>query len=232
MQRAAKKLITQLQNAGLAKHILPKKDLTSKFANGNMGTFVPPIQKLTIVYNHPGAGHGGDSRGMVDFIHTQLAELAARRPYVEFEVVQRPSAPAELQALYVNGGLKRHVCYRLTQADILKHAEYLCDTSAAPNVPKLIEKEESTVIAEAGEKAPWVRTRKTPRGSGNEARKINLKMTDHLDFKPSYWKHVKATDWKTVGRPTDRKFTWPVLHVGPNPPPVWSPFSAERTFKP
>ncbi|KAI8619998.1 hypothetical protein BC830DRAFT_1051250, partial [Chytriomyces sp. MP71] len=95
------------------------------------GVFVPPIRKLTLFYNHPGIGHGGDSRGMVDFVHTKLVSLAERRPYVEFEVVPRPSAPAEIQAFYTNGAVKRHICYRLTADEVLRHAEYMCDTNAS-----------------------------------------------------------------------------------------------------
>ncbi|KAJ3066929.1 39S ribosomal protein L51, mitochondrial [Podochytrium sp. JEL0797] len=222
MQRAAKKLITQLQEAGLQKQILPVKDTTSYFQNGAKGVFVAPIRKVTLYYNH----FRGDSRGMVDFVHTRLSSFALAHPHVEFCVAPRHgSTPAELQGFYVGGQLRRHVCYRLDAATVERHLAYLCDTNAVGEA-LLEEAEEKPLPTE------WKRSRKTPRGMTENKNDIDIKTSSQTHFDKAHWKHVKATDWKTVGRPADREYPWPVLSGGGVKEHHWSPFKAEETFKP
>ncbi|KAI9339926.1 cytochrome P450 [Obelidium mucronatum] len=203
---------------------LPNK--TSYFQNGSKGVFIPPIRKLQLFYNH----NSGDSRGMVNFMHTHLIPFATALPHVEIQVSPRKGAPAEIQAFYVGGQVRRHVCYRLDADTIQRHAQYLCDTNAVGEALEVVvEKKED---AEEGVVKEWVRRRKTPRNQTQKFQDINLKTTGETDFKPHYWKHVKQTNWKTVGRPADRKYTWPVLSGGQPKEHYWSPFTAEETFKP
>ncbi|KAJ3024953.1 UNVERIFIED_CONTAM: hypothetical protein HDU68_007632 [Siphonaria sp. JEL0065] len=227
MKRAAHRLIGKLQEAGLQKQILPVKDTTSYFQNGSKGVFVPPVHKLVVYYNHG----SGDSRGMVDFVHLKLVDFAKTNGHVVVQVTPRAGAPAELQAFYVGGQVRRHVCYRLDAASIEKHANYLLNSNAV-GAKLVVEKEDIASESIFHEIPEFVRRRKTPRNQSNKFQNINLKTTGETDFKPQYWKHVKQTDWKTVGSPTDRKYVWPVLSGGQLKEHYWSPFNARETFKP
>ncbi|KAJ3377414.1 hypothetical protein HDU84_008668, partial [Entophlyctis sp. JEL0112] len=243
MDRAARAFIADMRASfpALSKRLALGKPAaaspTSRLQAGAASTFVPSIRKLVVYYNTPAIGHGGDARGMVDFIHTALVALARRRPYVAVEVAFRSSAPAELQAVYADGSVRRHVCYRLSSVDVLRHAEHLCDLAGSSvRVPDALPvglPEEPT--GETTENpAEWKRTRKTPRGSGKERRCVDLRTVPHLEFRPWDWKSVKQTDWKTVGRPDDRKYTWPVLSGGRKRETYWSPFTCppEERFRP
>ncbi|ORY44766.1 hypothetical protein BCR33DRAFT_716728 [Rhizoclosmatium globosum] len=163
---------------------------------------------------------------MLDFLHTNLVPFAKAHPHVEICVTPRLSAPAEIQAFYVGGQVRRHICYRLDAGSVERHAQYLCDTNAVGEALEVV-KEEKEDVSDV-----WVRQRKMPRGKTMKQQDINLKTTGETDFKPQYWKHVKATNWKTVGRPADRKYTWPVLSGGAKKDYFWSPFGAQETFKP
>ncbi|KAJ3100045.1 39S ribosomal protein L51, mitochondrial [Phlyctochytrium planicorne] len=218
-------LIQRLRASGLGKKMLPDKNLTPRFQNG-VGCFIPQIQKVVVHYDHPREGAGGDSAGMVDFIHRHLIPLAEKRPYVEICVQPRKQSPPELIAHYLDGTFRRHICYKLPAKDILRQFNYLCDT------------------APVGEKRPdgnppfntdtevqvWVRRRKNPRGSGKEGQ-IDLKSTQASDWKKKYWRAVHGKDWKTIGRPTDRDFTTPVLSGGKKPQ-LWDPFHSSTLFRP
>ncbi|KAJ3322966.1 39S ribosomal protein L51, mitochondrial [Blyttiomyces sp. JEL0837] len=215
-------LIRKLQDSGLDKRILPTKNLDSVWHNGT-GAFVPTIRKVTIHYDHPRMGAGGDSRGMVDFIHDILPGIAKERPYVEFSVQPRPQSPPELIAYYMNGTVQRHVCRHLMPSEIKRHANYLCDTvSHGP-------KEIPAPQPEANEDQP-TRRRRQPRGWAKSV-VANLKETGRTDWDRSFWKGVRALDWKTIGRPTDRKFTKPVL-PSKGDQDAWDPFHAQETYRP
>ncbi|KAI8850816.1 hypothetical protein BC829DRAFT_388371 [Chytridium lagenaria] len=219
-------LIQKLKAAGLGRKILPDKNLTPRFQNG-IGCFIPQIRKIVVHYDHPRLGAGGDSAGMVDFIHSHLFACAEKRPYVEICVQPRKKSPPEFIAYYMDGSMRRHVCYRLAARDILHQFNYLCDTlplgEAKAEEPQLGN-------ADASAENVWVRRRRFPRGSAKETG-IDLKRTDRTDWKAQYWQGVHGKDWKTIGRPTDRKFPTPVL-TGGKKQPLWDPFHAESTFKP
>ncbi|KAI9350060.1 hypothetical protein DFJ73DRAFT_832970 [Zopfochytrium polystomum] len=223
------KLVRELVEVGGLKKLLPAKDLGTHRHNG-VGAFVPEIRKVDIYYDVPRHGAGGDSEGMVQFIQTCLVQMARERPYVEFSVQRRKQAPAELIAYYVNGGIKRHVCYRLSAAEILSQANYLCDTSAlgavpqTPNPPRL----------ETVDKDGWpIRRRKNPRGSA-KLQVTDLQAIGRTDWTKSFWKAVHGKDWKTVGRPTDIRYPWPIIKTSPSNDPnrPWDPFTAAERFRP
>ncbi|KAJ3211542.1 hypothetical protein HDU67_004445 [Dinochytrium kinnereticum] len=217
-------LIQKLKVSGLGRKILPDKNLTPRFQNG-IGCFIPQIRKVVVHYDHPRLGAGGDSTGMVEFIHKHLITCAESRPYVEVCVQPRKKSPPELIAYYMDGSMRRHVCYRLDSRDILRQFNYLCDT-----LPLGEKKAEEPQNNPENVPTEWVRRRKFPRGSAKES-EIDLKRTDRTDWKTAYWRSVHGKDWKTIGRPTDRKFPTPVL-TGGKKQPLWDPFHAETTFKP
>ncbi|KAJ3412176.1 39S ribosomal protein L51, mitochondrial [Chytridiales sp. JEL 0842] len=218
-------LIVKLRQAGLQKRLFPAKDLTS-----HKKAFVPEIRKLVLHYDYPRLGAGGDSKGMVEFIQNRLPAIAQSRPYAEFAVQRRPNSPPELIAHYMNGSIKRHICYKLSMQEVERHAQYLCNTSATkPPKPALTGEE---VVEVSSEPKEYVRKRKNPRGSAKEA-EIDFKTADHAEWKHRYWRSVRKHEWKTVGQPSDRKYPTPVLRGGEtSPSPVWNPFTSEKTFRP
>ncbi|KAL2918614.1 39S ribosomal protein L43, mitochondrial [Polyrhizophydium stewartii] len=123
-----KRFIRQLKalEPKLQKKLLPEKDLDSRPVNG-VGAFVPPICRLTLFYDSPRHGAGGDSRGMVDFLTSQLLDNAAKRPYVEFSVTHR-SGPPELLATYSNGTQRSILVKRKTPSEIQKSLDLLCNS--------------------------------------------------------------------------------------------------------
>lgn len=122
----ARALIQKLKENGLSKRILPKINLSSQTVNG-AGAYVPAICKLVLFHNPPRPGSGGDSVGMVDYIHTKLPYLAKERPYVEI-VVQKRNGPPEIQAYYNNGNVKNIVVKRWDKKQISEQLERVCDS--------------------------------------------------------------------------------------------------------
>ena len=174
---------------------------------------------------------GGDSKGMVEFIKSQLPDFARSRPYVEFNVQQRFGAPAELIAYYMNGSIKRHVCYHLSSKQVYQQIKYLCDTSAVGEAKNYDDKQSSDELVVKEEKEEWIRRRKNPRGSKKEII-VDIRTTGSAEWKNSYWKSIKQINWKLVGRPTDRKFPLPVIRSGISTEPAWDPFHSKNTFRP
>ncbi|KAJ3175370.1 39S ribosomal protein L43, mitochondrial [Irineochytrium annulatum] len=212
-------LIKRLRAAGLYKKILPDKKVGTWTEKG-IGAFVPQIRKVVLHYNHPRHAAGGDSAGMVEFIKKDLIPLAKDRQYVEFCVQPRNKSPPELIAYYVNGTIKRHVCYKLTATQIRQHMNYLCDTAGVGS------KEEPQV--EEVKPEGFVRQRKFVRGH-EKLTDIDLKTTGKTDWQTFYKKKVKHTDWKKVGRPWDKRFARPVIRAAPEN--SWNPY-AGPLFKP
>lgn len=98
----AKLLLEQIQAVpGLGK-ITRNPILTSHGVNGYK-SYVPQINRITILYDHPRLNGGGSSKGLVDFIKTRLPSIASAYPYVEFAVQNAPKRWPELRAVYANG---------------------------------------------------------------------------------------------------------------------------------
>jgi hypothetical protein len=207
--------------------ITTQQDLSSQ-----KKAFVPELRKLVIHYDNPRIGAAGDSKGMVEFIQSRLPQLAQNRPFAEFAVQKRPNSPPELIAYYMNGSIKRHICYRLDGKQIEKHAKYLCDTAAAGKPTPAMTGEEEENLEAVASVEKWVRTRKNPRGATKEAN-IDIKAAEHDEWKHRYWKNIRKVDWKSVGRQSDRKYPVPVLRSEEaSPVKPWDPFTADKTFRP
>ncbi|KAI8920761.1 hypothetical protein DFJ77DRAFT_447253 [Powellomyces hirtus] len=124
-----RELIRKLQNApGLAKRILPVKDLTSRGHNGAGLTFVPQITKLVLRYDHPRLGAGGSSTGMVAFLTSQLPAVARARPYVEICVQPRNAVPPHILATYASGKKTLVPCAGLSAKEVAAKVAFLCDS--------------------------------------------------------------------------------------------------------
>jgi lysophospholipase L1-like esterase len=103
--------------------------LTSKAVNG-VGTFVPAICKLVLRQNPPRPGAGGDSKGMVEYIHENLRELTKSRPYAQIQV-QNYRGPPKVIAFYNNGSNQIINVSRWKKQDIAKAVARVCDTSGS-----------------------------------------------------------------------------------------------------
>eukprot|EP00842_Homolaphlyctis_polyrhiza_P000381 jgi/Hompol1/1343/HPOL_005570-RA len=119
---------------GLKNKLLPQKDLSSVAVNGS-GSYIPPICRLTLTYDPPRIGAGGDSKGMVDYLQQSLPQFAASRPYAEFAVVNQRGPPT-LIATYNNGSQRQFNCQRLSAAKVDKAVKALCDSVGASHAAR------------------------------------------------------------------------------------------------
>lgn len=76
------------------------------FLNNGVGSFVQPCTRVTLRY----CNWGGSSRGMRELLKTQLRDVAAASPKVEF-VAMRSTGHPIVMGEYANG-LTKTVCVR------------------------------------------------------------------------------------------------------------------------
>jgi large subunit ribosomal protein L43 len=116
--------------------------------NGN-GYFHPSICKLTLYYNTPRPGAGGDSVGMIKYIKKNLPELGKSRPYVEIVLAAR-SGPPEISAFYNCGDVTSIKTSKWKANEIHQQVEHLCDTSGpastARHLPRNVKKGTGSLI--------------------------------------------------------------------------------------
>ncbi len=106
---------------------LLRQNLISFPQNGGKA-FVPAIQKVTLHYDQPRMGAGGNCVGMVAFVKEGLLlQLARERPHVEVCVAPAPRQPPMLVAQYANGRERRVDCSRWGVGRIAREFRQLCD---------------------------------------------------------------------------------------------------------
>ena len=92
------------------------------------GYFHPSICKLTLFYNTPRKGAGGDSIGMIKYMKKHLQTLSEKRPYVEI-VCAAKSGPPEIVADYNSGAVDTVKTSRWSAHEIHQQVERMGDTS-------------------------------------------------------------------------------------------------------
>lgn len=131
MRVPALKLLQKLRSDPKLSKILPRTEgkYLSQRVNG-VGSFVPSICRVTLSYNTPRMGAGGDSQQLVTFLSRRLPSIAKERPYIDFTVVHR-NGPPTVEATYSNGFVKTVNLRRMDQRGISRTLNELCDSSAA-----------------------------------------------------------------------------------------------------
>lgn len=124
------------------------QNLSSLEVNG-ASYFHPSICKLTLYYNTPRPGAGGDSVGMVKYIHKHLSSLGSARPYVEIVLAAR-SGPPQVCAAYNSGRISSVTTSRWTAHEIQQQVERMCDSSGplndARHLPRNVKKGTGSAI--------------------------------------------------------------------------------------
>jgi len=121
---AAKGLLEKLSQQKGLERILHKPNLTSKSINGSTA-FVPYINRITILYDHPRLNNGGTSTGVVEYITKTLPSIARKYPYCEFAVQSAPKRWPEIRALYNGGKEESLFVRRFTRDQVGKAVEEL-----------------------------------------------------------------------------------------------------------
>ncbi|GMM52263.1 mitochondrial 54S ribosomal protein [Starmerella bacillaris] len=93
----------------------------SVLRNG-VGAFVHPCKRITLRF----CNWGGSSKGMRELLRTQLKDIAAKDPKIEFNVLQESGHPV-IQGEYTNG-VKKTICVRnKNPTEILEKLTFIKD---------------------------------------------------------------------------------------------------------
>jgi hypothetical protein len=85
---------------------------------------------LVLLYNPPRPGAGGDSQGMVDYMHEKLNLLMKNRPYCEIQTL-KSFGPPKIIAHYNNGSIKNVTVSRWKKQEIEREINRVCDASGS-----------------------------------------------------------------------------------------------------
>lgn len=114
-------------------------------ARNGVGAFVRPCQRITLGFSN----WGGSSVGMRKFLTSDLKQIAAEFPEIEFTVTERPSAHPIVRGEYANGR-EKVVCVRNKDpATIVRKLRLLANTDGRKLIPSFKYKPEVRSLNES-----------------------------------------------------------------------------------
>nr|CAG4649763.1 EOG090X0FS9 [Scapholeberis mucronata]SVE93944.1 EOG090X0FS9 [Scapholeberis mucronata] len=109
-------------------HLFLKSGFIQTPLQNGLGRYIPQLQRVTLKF----CKNKGGSRGMRDFIETDLMDFAKSNPgTVVYLKPKRHHAPV-MVAEYLNGEREYLSCHQFSRDEIQKWLTYLCTRSGIP----------------------------------------------------------------------------------------------------
>nr|CAG4638798.1 EOG090X0FS9 [Cyclestheria hislopi] len=106
---------------------LPSGFIRAPLQNG-LGRYIPQLQRITFKF----CKHFGGSRGVRDFIESDLLDFTKSNPATVVYVKPRRHRSPCMVAEYLNGEREYISCHNFTREEVLKWLEYLRTRSGIP----------------------------------------------------------------------------------------------------